>query len=99
MANNSDKLRECPFCGSKETMLSLSVGMKWLAGCNRCGCRTGEYNYSLDASGAWNRRAADQEEAKHISAVMDEMMSRGWPDDDCDENHMSMPMPVEGTPF
>ena len=99
MTNNTENLKTCPFCGSKDVTKSLGIGLKWTAGCNNCGCRTRECTHSIDAVNSWNRRAADQEEAKHISAVMDEMMARGWPDDDCDENHMSMPMPAERTPF
>ena len=99
MTNNTENLNPCPFCGSKDVRRYLTIGMKWVAGCDACGCRTRECTHSIDAVNSWNRRADDQEEAKHISAIMSEMMSRGYPDDDFEENHMSMPIPVEETPF
>ena len=52
-------LKPCPFCGSTDTAKHLTIGLKWAAGCNSCGCRTPEYSFSVDAVHSWNRRAAD----------------------------------------
>ena len=58
----TEKLRDCPFCGSKDVMKSLGVGLKWTVGCNNCGCRTKECTHSIDAVTSWNRRADDPAE-------------------------------------
>ena len=95
----NEPLKNCPFCGSKDVTKSLGVGMKWTVGCNNCGCRTRECTHSIDAEDSWNRRVNDDCETQRISNIVADMMSRGYPDDDCDENHMSMPLPISETPF
>lgn len=49
-------LKNCPFCGSKDVRKYLTIGMKWITGCNNCGARTAEFDYSLDAVSSWDRR-------------------------------------------
>ena len=115
MTKESEELKSCPFCGSKDITKNLSVGLVWIIGCNSCGCRTREHSYRIDAVNAWNRRIAvqedtacggepkgilpDQQDPSPVSEVIADMIARGYPDDDCDENHMSMPIPIEDTPF
>lgn len=100
MRKIDNEMNECPFCGSENISRVLTVGMKWMIGCNTCGCRTKEFDSDLEAITAWNRRATNQEDtARHISEIMADTMARVYSDDDCDENHMSMPLPIEDTPF
>ena len=80
-----DKLRECPFCGSKDVSKRLTPGLAWAVGCDNCGCRTREYISSLDAETAWDRRADSKpEESDSFVPDMD---------------FMTMPVPCEDAPF
>ena len=54
-----NELKSCPFCGSKDVMRHLGVGLKWIIGCNTCGSRTKEFDSVLEATTAWDRRACD----------------------------------------
>lgn len=90
------KLKSCPFCGSNDVTLILSLGLSWFAGCGECGARTREYKSSIDAATAWNRRADDdfddegsdaEDGIRSVGKVMIGMM--GIPED----------VSIEETPF
>ena len=63
------KFKPCPFCGSGDATRVLTIGLKWTVGCNRRGCRTAEYDYSVDAVSAWNRRYEAVSEAGSVDAA------------------------------
>ena len=65
------KLKDCPFCGSSDITQVLTVGLRWIIGCNNCGVRTREYTSSLEAVTAWNRRPddCDQVDSLNIEGV------------------------------
>ncbi len=65
-------LSDCPFCGSSNVTTIMSIGIKWVVGCNNCGCRTSEYGFSGDAVSAWNRRAALEDTCDTESSNADE---------------------------
>ena len=65
----TEKLRDCPFCGSRNVGKHLGVGLMWTVGCDDCGSRTKECTYSIDAVTSWNRRAGDPAE----ESAMDDM--------------------------
>lgn len=73
--NMNPKLKECPFCGSKSAWQAMMPGMMTVVGCDRCGCRTKEYAFPLDAVSAWNRRIASDEEPSNeeVKLAADEL--------------------------
>ena len=66
MMNSNKEPKSCPFCGGHNVKKNLVLGLKWIVGCDDCGCRTAEYDYSVDAVCAWNRRASDQDKTDEI---------------------------------
>ncbi len=55
-SKESQKLRECPFCGST-LVVPISC---WYVQCTRCKASSGAYGSKEKAIEAWNRRASDE---------------------------------------
>lgn len=53
----SERLKNCPFCGSKAELLIVPGEMtKWVVRCTKCCTNNGTFLSDHDAIEAWNRR-------------------------------------------
>ena len=58
-----DKLKPCPFCGSKAELLIVPGRMtKWVVRCTKCYTNNGTFVSDHDAREAGNRRVGEQDE-------------------------------------
>ena len=62
--NDFPKLRECPFCGCKDSgILTTSYDGYWFAVfCENCMAQTRKCRQEKDAVEAWNRRAGEEDD-------------------------------------
>lgn len=58
-----DKLKPCPFCGSKNIYLYsniTNITSRWRVLCKDCDAQVGRYVMKEQAVDAWNRRAVEE---------------------------------------